>query len=183
MKKLISLGLCMIFVLTACMPSLGGGSTTQETQPQGEVDVVGTSVALTMAADVEPAAPVVIEPTNTLAPAEPPTNTPVPELTGTTTINANCRSGPGTNYEVLIVVPLGTIAKIIGKNQQAMLWYQLELADGKQCWVSEEGLTASGDTSDVRNVAAPPTATAKPKPSWAGTWSMFQWLNNSGSST
>ena len=40
----------------------------------------------------------------------------------------NVRSGPGTDYDVLAIVPQGTWARIIGIDTQAE-WYQVELAE------------------------------------------------------
>jgi len=92
--------------------------------------------------------------------------------TRTAKSNANCRIGPAGNFEYIVVVKAGEGGKIIGKNSAGPApWYKLELADGKQCWISSEALDISGDTAGIPEIASPPTPT--PQPIWAGTWTIW----------
>ncbi|NLW06572.1 MAG: SH3 domain-containing protein [Clostridia bacterium] len=47
----------------------------------------------------------------------------------------NIRTGPGTNYDIITTLPRGTMFKFLG---EAAGWYQVQLPDGRQGWVSSE---------------------------------------------
>jgi hypothetical protein len=74
----------------------------------------------------------------------------------TTNVNANCRSGPGTVYDVVRGLPAGTTEDIIGKDASGTWWV---VQDGVRCWVSATTGTAAGDLSAVPVIPAPPTPT------------------------
>jgi hypothetical protein len=184
MKKLLTISLCLVVALSACIPTFG--QQTEAIDPNAAVqtavagtkaveNAVGTSVALTAAAQQDqgggggggsnppPAA-------TTEPPPPPPTENPAP--TGTAKSNANCRSGPAGTFEYILIMKAGESGKIIGKNTSGISpWYKLELADGKQCWVSSDALEISGDVAGVIEMASPPTPT--PRPVWAGTWTIW----------
>ena len=66
----------------------------------------------------------------------------------------NVRSGPGTDYDVLAIVPQGTWARIIGIDTQAE-WYQVELAELEEpAWLFR-GLTkvAGGSLAGLIQIA------------------------------
>lgn len=71
----------------------------------------------------------------------------------------NCRTGPGMNWPVVIVLSEGQAVEIAGKNPEATWWYvkNPSLAGGF-CWISMSYATTTGDTSGVAVVAVPPTA-------------------------
>jgi hypothetical protein len=101
--------------------------------------------------------------TLTLTPANPPTDTPTAAITATATLgapiftaatNANCRSGPGLNYDVVRVLPAGTSEPIAGKDSTGTWWV---IHNGVLCWISYTTGTASGDVSRVPVIPAPPT--------------------------
>ena len=67
----------------------------------------------------------------------------------------NVRSGPGTDYDVLAIVPQGTWARIIGIDTQAE-WYQVELAELEEpAWLFR-GLTkvAGGSLAGLIQIAS-----------------------------
>ncbi len=90
------------------------------------------------------------------------TVTPTAERTeATTTVNANCRNGPDTVYPVLTVLSSGQSIEAIGRNA-AGDWWQVRLADGEQCWLSEQTVEVNFNAGDLPVIAAPSTPTPAP---------------------
>jgi uncharacterized protein YraI len=158
MKKVLSISLVLMVFLAACVPSLGGSS--DNTGNTGSTSDTG--------GDQNP--PVAVATNTEQAPV-------VVAVTATSNQNANCRSGPGTVYDILGVFMSGETANVLGKNTNDGVWFKIQLADGTQCWVGDSVVTISGDVSTVAYLNAPPTPTAKPKPSWVGTWATHQGLS------
>jgi hypothetical protein len=77
-------------------------------------------------------------------------------------MNANCRGGPGTNYNEKGFAPKGFSAKIEGRNEDGM-WFRLIDAGGTSCWVSKIALEVPADWESlpVLGYPAPPPP---PKP-------------------
>lgn len=75
----------------------------------------------------------------------------------------NCRSGPGLNYGVVVILAAGQTAEIAGKSADGM-WLELKNPSlpGSFCWVSTGVVTTTGDLSGIQVVAAPPLPTAPP---------------------
>jgi hypothetical protein len=71
----------------------------------------------------------------------------------------NARQGPGTNYPVISTLNSGDAVVALGKDS-AGDWYQVQLAAGGTGWVSAAYVQASGDTSGLSVVAAPPVPSA-----------------------
>jgi len=178
MKKLFTISLCLVIALTACIPTFG--QPTQEVDANASVqtaiagtksveNAVGTSVALTAAANQPPPA-ATTEPPPAATTEPPPTEDPSP--TGAAKANANCRSGPGSNFDLVVLLKPGDGGKIIGKYTPFDPdWYKLELPDGKQCWVANDSLNISGDVAGITELSSPPTPT--PRPAFAGTWTIW----------
>lgn len=100
-----------------------------------------------------------------LPPTETAVDTPTATITATATLgiplftattNANCRSGPGMNYDILRVLPAGTSEPIVGKDSTGTWWV---IQNGIRCWINYTTGTASGDLSRVSILPAPPTPT------------------------
>jgi hypothetical protein len=72
-------------------------------------------------------------------------------------VNANCRTGPGTVYDVVRFLLPGATEEIVGKDISETWWV---LEDGVRCWISTVTGTVSGDTAGVPVIPAPPTPTA-----------------------
>jgi uncharacterized protein YraI len=185
MKRILTIGIVLFITLTACLTStIGTQSNTPDAvatalaATEAVKDGVATSVAQTMAAN--PSQNTLPVPTNTagVAPTATsiPTSTLPPSVVATAGINLNCRSGPSSNFDLIIVLNQGASGKVIGKNSvNTPKWYQLELEDGKQCWVAGDSLTITGDVSGVPEKASPPTPTPVPPASlWAGTWTTWE---------
>ncbi|MCL4303048.1 MAG: FHA domain-containing protein [Anaerolineae bacterium] len=104
-------------------------------------------------------------------PTPPPTpDTPTPTVPTnpslTTKTDLNVRSGPGTQYDLLGLLPAGVTVEIVGRDE-ARQWWQVRFspaADGIG-WVAAD--PAFSTTANVDNVAvaqAPPTPTGTPTP-------------------
>ncbi len=99
-------------------------------------------------------------------PPPPPPSTGVPVATAIDYVNV--RSGPGTNYQVLVAAPPNASAEVTGKSSDGA-WWQVKIsttysADGLG-WVSADWVITQ-NTSAVPVVAAPP-APPTPPPSEA----------------
>jgi len=102
----------------------------------------------------------------------PPTveSTPTPEATPTlgapqaTAIkDSNCRFGPGQVYEVTGYLLSEQTAPIVGRRSDST-WWVIQTESGVKCWIWDELVEVSGDTSSVPVVEAPPTPTPSPVP-------------------
>lgn len=72
----------------------------------------------------------------------------------------NCRSGPGTNYQVLVVLGGTQSAEVVGKNPDGTWWYvKNPFLDGTFCWVINIYVNVTGDTSQTAVVGVPATPT------------------------
>jgi uncharacterized protein YraI len=180
MRKIFAFGLCLFITLAACITTTVTPVNTPDAVAT-EVALknsVNTSVAQTMTANQPQNPPPV--PTNTTGAAatavSTSTATKPPFVNATAGINLNCRSGPSSNFDLVIVFNQGASGKVIGKNTvNNSKWYQLELEDGKQCWVADDSLTMTGDVSIIPEKASPPTPTLAPPASlWAGTWTTWE---------
>jgi hypothetical protein len=174
MKYLYAIGICLVLTLSACLPSIGGNGNTYSgdtvgtalAQTQAVADQAGTMVAQTQAA--ASGGNVVAPPAGNEQPAQ-------QGASATANINLNCRSGPNTVFDLVVVLNAGEGGTVIGKNNNTGLWYELQTADGKECWADSENLTLTGDVASVPLVSSPPTPTQVPPAYWwAGTWTTYQ---------
>jgi CSLREA domain-containing protein len=98
-----------------------------------------------------------------------PTGSPTAEATTTPTVtptlsapsatllqNANCRRGPGTDFEVVTNLSQGSNVPIVGRNPDGS-WWQVQVPGTQtQCWVAGMTVQTSGDTGGVPEVESPP---------------------------
>ena len=132
------------------------------------VDVVGTSVELTVMARQGSQSEVVFTPTlaftDTPLPLPTATIPPtacVPMVTSTTT--ANVRSGPDTVYDVVGYLPQGGTAVVAGRNDINTWWYiEFPSGVGGHAWVAGSVVTTACLPAVIPVVAAPPVPTAVP---------------------
>ena len=143
--------------------------------------MIGTNIALTQAANVpvvpaDTLAPVVVLPTMTSAPVLP-TNTVAPAVSGVINYTANCRSGPGANFPMLVILNPGTQVSITGTNKatDGSLWWVVQSAGNPDCWVVDGAVSITGNKGSVVVVVSPPTPTPIPPPSWTNDWFIWQW--------
>ncbi len=149
-------------LIVACGPS------------QAELDRQATESSANIFATQTAEAPT-ITPTHTLTSTPTYSNTPSPTVTPTHTptlappmatgdLDAYCRFGPGTVYDVIGYMLEGEVASIGGRSAETT-WWQIENPDRLgHCWVSDVVVMVIGDTSEVPVVAAPPTPTPPPPP-------------------
>jgi hypothetical protein len=70
----------------------------------------------------------------------------------TVTENTNCRSGPGTNYEKVTVIPAGASVEIVARYSSGYYWI-VKAPDGSgECWVLGELGTTSGNVNTLPDV-------------------------------
>ena len=121
--------------------------------------------------DVAPPAAPVIEPSSLPTFAIPsltpvPTATPLPTVTSTPDLplawprelGANCRYGPGKEWEVISSIPAGTAAEIKGRTIDTAWWYisnPLKLDDF--CWVAYDVVDTAGNLNIIP-IVEPPVA-------------------------
>jgi uncharacterized protein YraI len=178
MKKIVTISIVLLFVLSGCGLLLPGTPTVDPVAQAIAQTAAVQSAASTLMAQAQPVTPPTEAPIPTAIPivevqptAVPPTA--VPSVQATATKNANCRSGPAANFDYIGVLNQGETANVIGHNLEFGKWWQVILADGKQCWVIEDAVSLSGDLNTVAMVASPSTPTPIPAPNWTGNWTLF----------
>jgi len=184
-KKIIVFLAVIVFLVQAACAVGGYTLGTEAPPPNGDVgDQVATGIALTQAAQqvVQPPADTPVPPV-----VQPPADTPVPPVVlptntqevpiaasvqGTVNYGANCRSGPGANFPLVVVYDQGALVNVIGTNQATdkTTWWMVSSEGKADCWLFDEAVTITGDKSSVAKVASPPTPTPVPPPFWGGTW-------------
>ncbi len=66
----------------------------------------------------------------------------------TVTDDTNCRSGPGTNYPIIVVIPAGTSVQIVSQYSDGKYWIVNAPNGNAQCWVlGELGKVSGGNPS------------------------------------
>ena len=183
MKYIFAFVLCLVITMSACLPTFGQPSNindavaTSLAATKSFENAVATLVAQTMVANQsQNPLPIATNSAATASASATATATKPPPVTATASINLNCRSGPAVTFDLVVVFNQGASGNVIGKNTaHTPKWYQLELEDGKQCWVADDSLTVTGDVSGIPEKPSPPTPTPVPPASlWAGTWTVWQ---------
>jgi uncharacterized protein YraI len=104
------------------------------------------------------------------APVPPTTKSSAPSAT--TTDYVNVRSGPGTNYPVLVVAPPNTTGEVTGKDSSGA-WYQVKVPTQYSStglgWVSASYVVPQNTSSVPVVVAPPPPVVAATPPPTTGT--------------
>ncbi len=118
--------------------------------------------------------PFAATPTPTLAPAlptafvPPATAVPTQDLTPRVTISSspsgNVRQGDSVFYNIIVSLPTGTSARILGLSNRNTGWYQIQLDNGQIGWVSPTIVTTSGDLSALPRIEPPPPPPPTPTP-------------------
>ena len=82
-------------------------------------------------------------------------------------VDANCRYGPGTAYQVLTAMVSGTELPVEGRNAEKS-WWVVRLPGGSQCWISAITVETLGSVGGLPVIPPPPlptsTATKPPLP-------------------
>lgn len=192
-KTTIVLIAVMVFIVQAAC-SLGSIVPQGSVPTQDVNSLVATNVALTQAAQIvivptntsgffnvppiNTTAPL-NQPTNTTAPLILPTNTtaPLSGVTGVVNYGANCRTGPGANFPVVVILPEKTKVDITGKAKATdkSQWWLVRSSGNSDCWLIAAALAITGDTNSVPEVPSPATPTPLPPPFWGGDWTIWIW--------
>ena len=154
----------LLFAMLACnLPSAGTQVAVQDDDGAVEATVaasLATAADQVQAEDPPVAAP---SPSQTPTPSETPTVTP----TSTRSIpmvrvsqNTNCRSGPGTVYDLIYIFMVGDEAEIIARSS-APNYVIIEVPDGsgRECWLWMQYGEQTGSTDHLPERTPPPTPT------------------------
>lgn len=167
------LSIVLIFALSACNMPEGGSSSENTATP----DFAATLTALAL----QPAT----------ATSEQNTPLPVysstPELTATpsvpqvtVSVNTNCRTGPGTQYDLIGSLVIGQVGTLVGKNTQTGYWIINNPGKTGTCWLWGNYATVTGNTAGLQEYSIPPTPTpsSTPTPTATSTPSIPAPVNN-----
>ena len=124
------------------------------------------------------------------------TATPLPAVTSTIAPyvlisgNTNCRTGPGSVYDLLHTYLAGEQADLLGKNAAESFYFTTDQNGiNPDCWLWGQYATPVGDTSLLPVFTPPPTPTPNPNfeitfdrnDGAAGTWHLVFQIDNTGS--
>jgi len=168
-KLLVPILLGMALISQACTPrsTIKSNDATLQAAVTQTLDAENTARTATEAAQPTFALP----PTWTLVPSATPrpvTLTPMPPTQTVTpfeppiplvsvSISTNCRSGPGTEFELLGNLNAGDVAKLVGKYPSLNYWLIKNPDKAGNCWLWGEYATVIGSTALVPLVTPPPT--------------------------
>ena len=79
----------------------------------------------------------------------------------TVSSDTNCRTGPSTDFDVVLTMHPGSTATVIGKYTQANYWI-ISNAAGGSCWLWGQYAQVTGDTSSLPDYPAPPPPAPQP---------------------
>ena len=152
--------LILLFALSACSSPTPDPGNPPATEPvQSAEEVVPDSPAPSSDTAVLP----------TITPSPNPTATPLPTLTSTPapmaniTGNTNCRTGPGSVYDLLHTYLAGNQVKLLGKSPDDFFWYTRASSEyAPDCWLWGKYVTPVGDTELLPVFTPPPTPTPSP---------------------
>lgn len=123
-----------------------------------------------------PASTLALVSSDTPARTETPSETPLPSLTSTETCtptpsvvtlsvsgNTNCRTGPGTVYDLLDSLLVGQTAEVVGRDAEGQNWViKMPSNPARTCWLWGRYATLSGNWEALPIIEPPPTPTPAP---------------------
>lgn len=154
---------CIAFLLSMLIAVTSACNLPSVTPtPLVDVDATLTSLALTQAAgqNLTPGQPeftATASLTPTITPTLPPS---VPAVS--VSVDTNCRTGPGVNYDYLTGLLVGEKAEIVGKYTSATPVYWIIRKGSITCWLWGQYATVEGDISNVPEMVPPPSPTPPP---------------------
>lgn len=86
----------------------------------------------------------------------------VPQVT--VTIDTNCRTGPGTAYDIIGALLVGQVGTVVGKNSSTGYWIINNLGRTGTCWLYPQYATVTGNTANLQEYSIPPTPTPSKTP-------------------
>ncbi|WKZ37924.1 MAG: hypothetical protein QY332_08275 [Anaerolineales bacterium] len=157
--------LLVIIILSACNLPSGNGTPTPD-------------FALTLTAQaqlLETGTPALVQETATPELTSTPEFTPTPSVpTVSVSVNTNCRTGPGTQYDLIGGLNVGQTAEVVGKNSSTNYWIIKTPGGSGNCWLWGQHATVAGNTTNLPEYPVPPT----PTPSLTPTPSIPAPVNN-----
>ncbi|MBC8335747.1 MAG: hypothetical protein ISR59_04395 [Anaerolineales bacterium] len=171
-KKQILFVFSLILATTLACILEGGSNLAPPALPTN--DVIATAVEMTLRASGQfqpPPAPLPSPLPEATLPPPTAVFTPTVTLTPTPAIpmvsvslDTNCRTGPGKIYDYLGALLVGEKAEIVGKNTTSNYWIIKNPDASGNCWLWGFYATVEGNTSNLPEIAVPPTPTpALPK--------------------
>jgi uncharacterized protein YgiM (DUF1202 family) len=165
MKKLVFLLTFMLLILAAC----NGASDDPVVQelPTSTVQPVPSQtqrVTATIRPTNTPMPTFTYTPTLTLVPPTE-TNTPTPSITPTVggIISAqqpiNVRTGPSTDYDILVALPAGTGVQVIGQSPDGE-WFNIRIEDGREGWIKSSFVRVEPTPTVMPSITPSPNLTA-----------------------
>ena len=167
----------VLLLLLLLIPACNIPTNSQLTTPdiQQAVDSTNTQAAVNMAATAALETQVAAALASTLSAMTPeitPTSTPEPApinplLTATSgvpllsvSVETYCRSGPGTIYQSLGILPAGKNAEVLARSEYSDDWLiKLPSNPNTTCWIYGKYASVSGDAQSIPKVTPPPTPT------------------------
>lgn len=153
-KNTIVMTILIALAITSC------GAPTPAAEPTSGPDLALTITAqaqllqaLTQTALAPTSTP---EPTFTSAPVF--TATPSKVIV-TVSANTNCRSGPGSEYEIVGALTIGQQAEVVGKSSTTNYWIIDNPNSPGSCWLWAEYATVTGEAASLQEFDIPPTVT------------------------
>ncbi len=149
---LVSFG--SLFVLGACAAATSGQSDTINTAVAGTVQAMITipPITNTQSPSQTPS------PSSTPIPTETQTPTPPPPMVSVSSAT-NCRTGPGSNYRLVLSLRPGEVAEVAAKSTVQDYWYIAHPEKPDEfCWLWGEYATVDGDITTL------PVFTPEPSP-------------------
>jgi hypothetical protein len=143
--------LLRILAVCGCLLANTACNLAQPVEP----DLVATitAQALIIAGQVEVTSAPTSEPS--LTPSETTSSAPMV----TVSIDTNCRTGPGGNYEQIGNLMVGESAVVVGIYNNGTFWVIENPEAPGTCWLWGQYATVTGDTSDLSEIIPPPEPT------------------------
>ncbi len=157
-RQTLQLGLIGLMALVFLMYAISNGAAWMSLFSANMITPshTPTSTRSTFKPYVTPTVTKIIVPTATEIPS--PTSTPLVPIVMAKDVSINCRYGPGTTWQAVSALVLGTPAEIAGKNSALNYtwWYiQDPLNPGKYCWVAVDVSTTYGNLNLLPVVPTP----------------------------
>ena len=154
-KGLISLFSILIATALSCnFPSV-------MSTPFVDVDATLTSLALTQAGPKPPTGLPGFTATMALTPTITSTLSPAIPMVSVS-VDTNCRTGPGVNYDYLTSLLVGEKVEVVGKYTSVSPVYWVIKKGSLTCWLWGQYATVEGATSALPEMAPPPSPTPVP---------------------
>jgi uncharacterized protein YgiM (DUF1202 family) len=154
--------------------------------PTLDVDATLTSFALTQGLGQTSSPTAVIEFTSTPILTPTVTSTLPPSVpTISVSVDTNCRTGPGVNYDRLAGLFVGETAEVIGKYTSVTPNYWIIRKGSVTCWLWGQYATVEGNTANLPEMVPPPspTPTFTPTPTITPTITQTGTVTNTPTST